>query len=701
MGSSNRTPGWPRVVIALVAILLIASAMALPLWRSALAAPQYPDGLELVVFGDRAEGDLAEIDSLNHYIGMRPFSIEDFPEIALWPLGLAVAGVAVILGLMVRGVIGRLARLYLWLFPLSILAVIQLRLHQFGHDLDPGAAFRMEGFTPWAVGPTRVWNFTAWSLPGTGTLALLATAALISFGPKLADKLLRSTTTALALLVILTMTTALPAVAHDGHDHSGHDHSGQGSLTPSGDATRPTPTHPSPSGGMVDHDELLDLASLIAGVPDGGTLTLPSGSYRGDLVIDRSITIEGDGMPLIVGSRSGTVITVTAPGTTLKGIHVTGSGHGPGGQPAGIRVAADGVEIDGVIVADSYMGIAVGDVEGTRILNSLILGREEAAFGGESHAADGSHDAHLVGGRGDGISLWESDWVLVRGTRIQDVRDGIYASFASSVLIDNVEVANSRYAVHTMYSRQLMLIENRFEGNLSGAVLMYGGEVEVVRNSLSGNVSSSTGFGILLKDVTDATVVENRVTDNRVGLHLDGPAGGALPMMVVANTVADNQFGVVVFPSAAVVFTANSFVDNLVQVSQQGRSVATQIVWSDRGWGNYWSSYRGYGENGRGLVPHSEASSVNRLLIRSPILSSLANSPSMRIIGAMESRWLTLSPVATDDWPLTEPVSPRISEAPQDPTAAAAAGIAGFAVLVTSAGSFFRLSRRPRTGVRT
>src|SRR5690606_35406842 len=114
----------------------------------------------------------------------------------------------------------------------------------------------------------------------------------------------------------------------------------------------------------------------------------------------------------------GTVLTLEAPGTVLRGIQVTGSGHGPGGQPAGIRVAADSVEIDGVVVTDSYIGIAVGDAEGVRILDSLVMGRAEAAIGSDSHAVEGSHESHTGGGRGDGVSIWESKAVLVRGTTI-------------------------------------------------------------------------------------------------------------------------------------------------------------------------------------------------------------------------------------------------------------------------------------------
>jgi nitrous oxidase accessory protein len=688
-------PTRGRWFFGIAALALVALALVLPLWRSALLAPQYPEGLSLVVYGDRAEGDLAEVESLNHYIGMRPLRVEEMPELALWPVGIAFAGVAALVGALASGWARRLSLGYLWAFPIGILAVIQFRLHEFGHDLDPAAAFRMEGFTPWVIGPTRVWNFTAWSMPGTGILVLLLAAAIVTFGSRLLARFTggRRTGPLTAATFLMVLVMALPAAAQD-HSHHGHDQSTGEPAAPSVGGDDSAPLVPIETG--VDRTDLIDLATLIAGVPEGGTLSLQPGTYRGDVVIERRIHLEGSGMPVIVGSGTGTVLTITAPGTTVRSIHVTASGVGPTGAPAGIRIAADEVELEGVIISDSYIGVAIDGVAKARVVDSLILGRAHAPVGGEGHAVDGSHD-HGSGGRGDGISIWESEGVLVRGTRIQDVRDGVYVSFGSFVLIDSNQISDSRYAVHTMYSRGLTLIENTFRSNLSAAVIMYGGEVDVVRNLIIGSTSPATGFGILLKDVTEAEVIQNVISTNRVGMHVDGPAGGDNPIAVTANTIADNQFGVVVYPSATATFLANSFVDNLVQVSQQGRGASTGVIWSDRGWGNYWSTYQGY-ENGqgRGATPHTEASSVNRVLVRSPLLAAVATSPAMRLIEAVETRWLQRAPVAVDELPLVSPVSPPMPAVALQPAAVTASAVAGSLLAIAAGLCLLRLSR-PRT----
>ena len=56
--------------IFMVAGLLLVVSMYLPYWQMKLTAPQYPKGLYTIVYVNRLEGDIAEIDELNHYLGM-------------------------------------------------------------------------------------------------------------------------------------------------------------------------------------------------------------------------------------------------------------------------------------------------------------------------------------------------------------------------------------------------------------------------------------------------------------------------------------------------------------------------------------------------------------------------------------------------------------------------------------------------------
>lgn len=166
----DRNSGQPRQAAArprllfLIAGSLIAMAISFPLWSFTLWAPQYPEGLRMVVGTEGIHGDLEIINTLNHYVGMKPIRPEDFPELgflptvfagltlaALLPLffprrWLAGAAVAVVVAVAAAGLVD----LYLWLY-------------RFGHDLNPQAPISTPPFTPPILGSKQIYNFVTLS----------------------------------------------------------------------------------------------------------------------------------------------------------------------------------------------------------------------------------------------------------------------------------------------------------------------------------------------------------------------------------------------------------------------------------------------------------------------------------------------------------------------------------------------------------
>jgi nitrous oxidase accessory protein len=69
------------------------------------------------------------------------------------------------------------------------------------------------------------------------------------------------------------------------------------------------------------------LAVHLAAATDGDTLLLASGTHRGPIVIERSITVRGEDGAVIDGGGEGTVITVAAPKVRLENLTISGSGQ--------------------------------------------------------------------------------------------------------------------------------------------------------------------------------------------------------------------------------------------------------------------------------------------------------------------------------------------------------------------------------------
>lgn len=179
-----------RILLALAALLLAVTPL-MPIWRISLVAPQYPEGMGMIIRLNTIEGakknDLDNINHLNHYIGMRVIEPRDMPELEyMTPIVLTIAA----LGLGVAAV-GRRGALYAWagLFGAAGgagMADFWWRTYTFGHTLDlEHAAIQIPGlaYQPPLIGVKEIANFTASAWPASGGivigLAVLLTAAAV------------------------------------------------------------------------------------------------------------------------------------------------------------------------------------------------------------------------------------------------------------------------------------------------------------------------------------------------------------------------------------------------------------------------------------------------------------------------------------------------------------------------------------------
>jgi hypothetical protein len=169
----------PNLMLLLARIALLAS-LFMPYWLMTLKAPQYPKGLHVRAYLDRLEGDVAEIDSLNHYIGMRPLG-----EAAQFERTMAIAA-TVALVLLIEGAMlihnrwAALLALPAVLFPALFLADLYYWMNRFGHELNPRAPLStsIKPFTPPILGTGKVGQFSTIASAGPG-LWLAATAAVL------------------------------------------------------------------------------------------------------------------------------------------------------------------------------------------------------------------------------------------------------------------------------------------------------------------------------------------------------------------------------------------------------------------------------------------------------------------------------------------------------------------------------------------
>lgn len=167
-----------RLLVAVAALLLVPAAF-LPVWKVTLHAPQYPQGLSLVIYPYEVTGEIQEVNTLNHYIGMQEIEPDEFPEFRFIPFFiLRFLGLAVLAALAARVEIAALGWIDFVIFGVVMLADFQHWLHEYGNNLAPTAPIRIQPFTPKFLGTTQVANFTVTSWPAAGALLMTFAGAL-------------------------------------------------------------------------------------------------------------------------------------------------------------------------------------------------------------------------------------------------------------------------------------------------------------------------------------------------------------------------------------------------------------------------------------------------------------------------------------------------------------------------------------------
>jgi copper chaperone NosL len=174
---------WPTLCLAGAAILLIISVF-MPYWSLVLHAPQYPQGLLVHAFLNHLEGDVQEIDGLNHYIGMRPLDKAAQFEKSISIFAISALALLVLAAAFIHSPWSALLALPAILLPAVFLADLYFWLSNFGQNLDPNAALSnaVQPFTPTILGEGIIGQFKTVGYADLGLLTACAASILILVG---------------------------------------------------------------------------------------------------------------------------------------------------------------------------------------------------------------------------------------------------------------------------------------------------------------------------------------------------------------------------------------------------------------------------------------------------------------------------------------------------------------------------------------
>jgi copper chaperone NosL len=181
--NNKRVSTWSRWLFVLGGMALF-TILFFPMWQIQLSAPQYPEGLVLLIFPNKLGGNVDIINGLNHYIGMKTIHTSDFYEFTLLPYIICFFSSLFI----ISGVVGK-KKWISWSFILfvcfGILAMADFWKweYNYGHTLNPDAAIIVPGmsYQPPLIGFKQLLNFGAYSIPDIGGWIFVGVGIMLLF----------------------------------------------------------------------------------------------------------------------------------------------------------------------------------------------------------------------------------------------------------------------------------------------------------------------------------------------------------------------------------------------------------------------------------------------------------------------------------------------------------------------------------------
>ncbi len=390
-----------------------------------------------------------------------------------------------------------------------------------------------------------------------------------------------------------------------------------------------------PAGG--DH-----LRRAVATAEAGSVLRLAAGSHGGPISIERPLTLVGEPEAIIDGGGAASVLTVSAPGVTIRGLSIVGSGAKLETEDSGVFVdkRGDRVLIEHNRIEGNLIGVFLKGPDNAIVRDNRIVGRDDLR----------------VNERGNGVQLWNTPGSVVEGNSISYGRDGIFVTTSKHNVFRGNSFEDLRFAIHYMYTNQSEVSGNVSRGNHVGYAIMYSNRLEV-RDNLS---EGDRDHGILLNYANSSEIAGNIVR------------GGAEKCVFIYNA-NKNRFHRNRFEGCGIGihFTAgserntiagNAFIGSRTQVKYVG---SRDVEWSAEGRGNYWSDNTAFDLDGDGVSdrPYRPNDLADQIVWRHPLGKLLLSSPALQVLRWAQSEFPALHPGGvTDSAPLMAPPPPGSGE---------------------------------------
>ena len=369
--------------------------------------------------------------------------------------------------------------------------------------------------------------------------------------------------------------------------------------------------------------------------PEHGVLRPPAGTYSGPVVITRPITLDGHGEVTLDGGGEGTVLTVRADHSTVRGMHITGSGSTYDGVDAGLLVEADGVLVEDNTIEDTLFGIHLRKANGNTLRANRISSR--------------GVDPNL---RGDAIRAWYSHENTIESNEIHDSRDLVFANANDNRILGN-DIRDSRVGMQFVFANGNLVQGNNLTANATGIMALYCNDLTIRANRLW-NARHYSGAALAIKESAGVVIEDNEVVHCAVGVQANSPTHPESVLKLTGNRFAYNDVAMYFYgEKGGHLIHGNRFENNFTDIAVSHPHAARGNDWRD----NFWDEYAGFDRDGDGVgdVPYEVYAYADRIWMDRPLSRFFRGSLAMEMIDFLER----LAPFSVPEPLLSDP-APRM-----------------------------------------
>lgn len=400
------------------------------------------------------------------------------------------------------------------------------------------------------------------------------------------------------------------------------------------------------------------LATTVDRAPPNTTIIVPPGTYRvDDLYIQKPITLRGGGpnATRIVGDRNGSVISVSAPRTSIRSLSIAGVGP----NRTGTNRSAENISVnrsswqyrywkvhgfgDAAVVFDRAGQSLVSNVRVNTTSNGIIarnsanLSISELTVYGTQRSEDGFLGVAALGSP-----------IVVQSSQLYGGKVGVYTYDASRTIVRNSSMEGMRVGVFDLYSAQLLVANTAIEDTWNAVFVdtrSYG--TAVVENRLTNSRN-----GIFVRGQANY-VAWNLALHNKHGMAVEGQYSLYRRNALLANHVGAR--GMSLYPTNRV--TGNDFARNQQYVETFDFNILH--IWR----GNYWASAPGFDWDGDNRLDRAfrPTGAVDAHADEGNGIGALARSPALILIRQLQDLLAGLrSAGIVDPQPRATPAQPRL-----------------------------------------